>query len=271
METETENQNKINFLDLTLHRIRNTIRTEWYTKKTWSSRYLHYNSVHPISQKRSVILGLADRSIELTDPEFRTNAIRKAKEALIKNNYPNTLIESIFKKRIHRFYNKNTFLMKKDKSQTQKYLTLPYIPGLSQNLQNIFKHEKITTCHKAHNLLKNNFSTLKSKIPKDKKSNVVYKIPCNGCSSVYIGQTSQYIKNRMNGHKFDKKNKTALTNHMTETNHMFDFNNVKILKTENHTKKREFYEMIEIQKNKNTINSKTDTKQLSKIYNNLFK
>lgn len=36
---EIENENTLNFLDLTLHRESNYITTEWYTKKTWSSRY----------------------------------------------------------------------------------------------------------------------------------------------------------------------------------------------------------------------------------------
>ena len=40
--------------------------------------------------------------------------------------------------------------------------------------------------------------------------------------------------------------------------------------TESNTRKREFLEMIEIQKSKNTINAKTDTKYLSKIYHNII-
>lgn len=68
-----------------------------------------------------------------------------------------------------------------------------------------------------------------------------------------------------------KKNKTALSNHADEKQHSFNFDNVKILKTENHSKRREFFEMIEIQKNKKCVNAKADTKQLSRIYHNLIK
>lgn len=49
---EIEQNNKINFLDLTLYNINETIKTEWHTKETWSARYLNYNSQHPISQKK---------------------------------------------------------------------------------------------------------------------------------------------------------------------------------------------------------------------------
>ena len=68
----------------------------------------------------------------------------------------------------------------------------------------------------------------------------------------------------------DKKNKTALTNHSSEKKHQFDFEGTKIIKTESNTRKREFLEMIEIQKSKNTITAKTDTKYLSKIYHNII-
>lgn len=119
-------------------------------------------------------------------------------------------------------------------------------------------------------MLKNTFTKLKSIIPKDKRSNIVYQIPCKDCDKIYIGQTGQYLKNRINGHKYDKKNKTALTNHEIECQHTFNFNDTKILATENHTRKREFLEMIYIQKNNNTINAKSDTQNLSKIYYNLI-
>lgn len=113
-------------------------------------------------------------------------------------------------------------------------------------------------------------TTLETKTPKDKKNHVVYEIPCKDCNKVYIGQTSQYLKNRLNSHTYDKKNKTALTNHMMETKHNFNYEQTEILKTETNNKKRELLEMIYIQKNNNTVNSKTDTNNLNKIYYNLI-
>jgi hypothetical protein len=266
---ETEENNKINFLDITLHHNDQKIKTQWYTKTTWSSRYLNFNSNHPLSQKKTVIIGLADRAIQLSDPEYRQEAIEKAKNALKLNNYPKKLINNTFKARINKFYN-SLQAQNTKKNEKQVYLTLPYINGLSQPLQTLFKKQNITVCHKACNLLSNCFSKLKSKTPKNKKSNVIYQIPCNDCSGLYIGQTSQYLENRLKGHKYDKKNTTALTKHELSKKHTFDYNNTKILKTENNQKKREFYEMIEIHKNKSAINDKKDVNNLSKIYTSLL-
>lgn len=85
------------------------------------------------------------------------------------------------------------------KKNPQNYLAFPYIQGLFT----FKKKNNITVCHKGHNLLSNNFSKLKSKTPTNKKSNLIYQIPCNNYEGVYIGQTSQYLENRIKSHKYD--------------------------------------------------------------------
>lgn len=268
---EIEDNNTLNFLDLSLIRTNNTINTQWFTKSTWSERYINFRSNHPISQKKSVVIGLADRAIALSDPEYRQDAIKKAKTALIKNNYPETFIKNIFKKRIHKFYNKNPSKTqtKTNNSQTN-YIPIPYTKGLSEQLGKKFKKHDISICHKGNKLLKSNFSKLKAKTPPSKKTHVIYKIPCDNCDKVYIGQTSQHLEKRIQGHKYDKLNKTALTKHTQTMKHKFNFDKTEILATETHTKKREIIEMIEIKKHPNSINDKTDTQNLNKIYNNLL-
>lgn len=262
---ETELNGILNFLDLTLHRNNGNIKTEWFTKPTWSSRYLHFDSNHPLSQKKSVIIGLADRAIKLSDTEFIQKSIDKAKNALKINNYPPSLVNNIFKNRLEK-NNNNPNNKTENKKTEQRFLKLPYIKGLSSQFQNLFLKHNITVCHKGHNLLSKNFSKLKTKTPKNKISNIVYEIPCNDCPGVYIGQTSQYLENRIKSHKYDKKNKTALTNHETTKKHTFNFENTKIIKSENITKKRELHEMLHIQKTKNAVNDKKDVTYLGKIY-----
>ena len=63
-----------------------------------------------------------------------------------------------------------------------------------------------------------------------------------------------------------KKNVTALTNHEKTKKHTFNYENVKILASEPNTKKREFLEMIMIQKTTNTINDRKDVQNLNKLY-----
>lgn len=265
---EPEINNSINFLDMTVHHTNRKIETEWYTKATWSGRYLNYLSNHPMSQKRSVVIGLADRSIKLSDQKYREKAIEKAKRILKQNSYPNKLINSIFNSRLLKIQTQN--LPQTTKKENNNYLVLPYITGLSENFKNVFNKHNITICHKAHNLIQNCYSQLKTKIPKNKKTHTIYEVPCAGCNQVYIGQTSQYLESRLNGHKYDKKNQTALSKHARQHNHTFNFQDTKILKTEYNQQKREIHEMICIKQNPNSLNAKTDIKNLNKIYYNIL-
>ena len=49
---EIEIDNKISFLDVLLIKNNDTIETNWYTKPTFSGRFLNFHSKHPLSQKK---------------------------------------------------------------------------------------------------------------------------------------------------------------------------------------------------------------------------
>ncbi|XP_044764407.1 uncharacterized protein LOC123320972 [Coccinella septempunctata] len=79
-------------------------------------------------------------------------------------------------------------------------------------------------------------------------SSVVYKIPCLDCDRSYIGQTRQYLKDRIKQHKYDTKNinnkeKTALTYHVFGEGHNFNFEEVEILDVESNGYKRNISEL----------------------------
>ena len=119
------------------------------------------------------------------------------------------------------------------------------------------------------------YSKLKFRTDKLKLSDVVYKIPCS-CGLSYVGQTKQWLEKRVYQHKYDckvtnylNKDHTALAKHHFETSHRFLFEDVEILDTEPVQRKRNVSEMVQIYLN-NTVNLKTDTNNLSNMYNNLL-
>lgn len=91
-------------------------------------------------------------------------------------------------------------------------------------------------------------------------SNVVYQIPCNDCPKVYIGQTSQYVHKRMDGHKFNSKEVTALKQHVNNERHSFDFDDVKILCHEESLLVRLNLESLNILKQENAVNTRGELK-----------
>lgn len=103
-------------------------------------------------------------------------------------------------------------------------------------------------------------------------THTIYKIPCNNCDKIYVGQTKQYLKERIKQHKnYNNNQQTALRKHEIEKQHHFNYDNTKIITTEKHTQKRLLLEMIHIQKNINkTVNNRNDIQGLSSIYHNII-
>ena len=57
-------------------------------------------------------------------------------------------------------------------------------------VQTIFTTRKLRSC----------FPSFKSSFDKDLKSHVVYELTCNGCKSIYVGQTCRHITTRVAEH-----------------------------------------------------------------------
>ena len=76
----------------------------------------------------------------------------------------------------------------------------------------------------------------------EKKSCLVYQVPCFDCDFVYTVQTKRYLKSHLTEHKLAIKSqqpeKSALCEHSIQFDHSIDWNNSKVLKTKAHCSKR---------------------------------
>ena len=260
-----ETHGSISFLDVLIKRYENKFITSWFSKPVFSGRYLNFLSVQPYAQKVNVVKNLAKRVCQLSHPMHRENAIRSAKQLLRQNCYPNTLINSIFADIVNCCYNGFPLPRLQDKSEM---VVLPYMPSVSKKLSSLLKPHNLTVVNSNKNSLGNFHSSLKASTPKDKLSNVVYEIPCKDCADVYIGQTSQYVHKRMDGHRFNKNEVTALKQHIKEKNHSFDYDNVKILCREEKLQVRLNLEGICILKENNAVNSRAEFHNFSEYFVN---
>ena len=71
------------------------------------------------------------------------------------------------------------------------------------DIQIFFTTRKLRTC----------LPTLKSPFHKNLKSHVVYKVTCNGCSSIYVGQTRRHVTTRISEHQ---KKDSPVGQHLVE-------------------------------------------------------
>lgn len=265
--------NKISFLDITI--INNTEKciTDWYHKPTWSRKYLNFNSHHPIKQKIGVIFGLVDRSILLSDPSFHLKNLSLVREVLIENNYPDNFVDTYVMNRLKTLEDRANETPNIDDVLVNippVKFCFPYVKGLSQSVSRTLRPYNVSCVFKNVNDLSHIYSSLKDKTSLPFTSNVVYKIPCGGCQSSYIGQTGRWLKTRLNEHDKNvnrkEKEHTALTKHKINFDHQFKYDKVEVLYKEKNERKRIIHEMCHIVRDNTAVNLRTDVDNLCASY-----
>lgn len=236
---------------------------------TSSGRFLNYYSNHPKSQKFNTVIAMKNRITHISNERFLKTNLTKLFDLFANNGYPKKILKWLI-------YNSNVYDGPTDDSGPDSFIykRLPYVSGLTDQVISLFKsfrHVKIIK----YNILKNSnlFSKVKDRTPLMFQSNVIYELPCLNCQGCYIGQTSQWLRQRIYQHNSDcrvGKKSCALAQHFLSTGHKADYTNVKVLEQVPSYRNRLFLEMCHINNNSNAINYKSDTNQLNSIYCNIL-
>lgn len=274
---ELENEGKLPFLDIMIqHNDDGSVSLDWYHKETWSGRYLNFESALPLVYKKNTISLLAEKVFKLSDPQFHDKNLRLLKNTLLNNSYPLKLINFVIKRVRNKFiYNISTT---RTKDPEQKIVSVPYVNDLFNRTKNLLSKHNISVVSRGCDNLKNHlFTRLKDPVPKDRQTNVVYEISCE-CGVKYVGQTSQHLCRRIYQHKYGSSKNTqsdssqsSLSQHLRDTKHNFEMDNVKVLAKESNYKKRSILEMIKIKKCDNNINKQDDSAYLQSTYDNIIR
>ena len=274
---ETELNKTINFLDIKITLKSEGLDFDWYIKPTSSGRFIDFNSSHPKCHKVGLICHLVDKAVKLSDKEFHDKNLEIVKKILYNNNFPKKFVLGHIKKRLFNISNKNNNPTEPSRNFTpENILCVPYIEGLSERLNKICSKHNINVVYSVINQ-KNSKLIIKGKdnLPKDDRINLVYKIECDNCPAVYVGQTKRKISSRIREHFNNISHRSqqisVVSEHRLEKNHDFRWNDVKILDNEPNWKKRLISEMIHIKTNTFNINKRQDTEGLNPLYDSLLK
>lgn len=269
---EKENNQKLPYLDMQIIKDNERLKTNWYTKSTASGRLINYHSTQPTQMKTNTAKNLVKKVLQLSDDKFKNENINKVRKILTMNSYPPFIINNIINK---------TLSTEKHESDKQKnennFYSVPYIPKLTETttLKSIVHDDKAVIAHRSNVTLRHLFTNKKTKINTTKMDNVVYEIKCGGkegetCNKLYIGTTKRMLGVRLAEHEADirkGKETTALAQHIKDSGHKANFENVKILDKEKNEQKRFTIESLRIQeKIKNTLNTKEDQDQIKLQY-----
>ena len=99
---------------------------------------------------------------------------------------------------------------------------------------------------------------------------MIYKINCLDCDSSYLDQTKRKLKTRIKEHKVYIRRSTSemsvISRHQLNEMHELDWDNIRILDTEQLLLKRRISEMIYIKSQISSINKQNDTEGLPDVY-----
>ena len=129
-------------------------------------------------------------------------------------------------------------------------VSFPYVKGFSEQIQRICNQFGIRVAHRPVQTLRHLLVHPKDKQEKERISGVVYGIHCEGenCNEFYVGETEQPLKKRMYQHRRNAGEgvSSAVHNHLDESGHIFQNENVDILCKESNWFERGVHEAIYI-------------------------
>jgi hypothetical protein len=288
---EEEKDGSLPFLGaLLVKRSDGTIKLLIYRKSTHTDQYLNWKSHHPLHHKLGVIRTLYDRNNNIvTESEDREQEEKKIEEALKKCGYPEWAFKLV-KKQIAEKKEKDKVKNRDKKTEKSKgMVVIPYVKGLSEALDRVYRKYGIQSAMKPHMTLRKLLVHPKDKYELKDNSGVVYRIPCRGCDQAYIGETARKLGYRVEEHRKDVEskedvrytrsqrkvsekeyNKSAITDHTTQENHVIDWNNIKIVAKESELRTRQIKEAIWIRKEKSPMNRDEGAYKLSHTYDTLL-
>ena len=243
---EYENKDKeLNYLEIkTINNKQGNYDFKVYRKDAITNIQIKPESCHDDKVKRGVFKGFILRAKNICSEKYLKQEIDFIKQIFIENGYD----EADLQKMIQETERKRS--TKKNDSDG-RYTSLPWIPGLSQKLQKVFKNAGCKVSFKSpRNLESILTSRNKPKLPPNSQPGV-YFVP-TGCGSGYTGESKKQIRTRNLEHekavfKGDTKN-DAIAEHKDSCDCQMDWEAVKTLAVEPIWFKRKVREALEIRR-----------------------
>ena len=209
-----------------------------YRKPTHTDQYLSFESHQPLEHKLGVIRTLTHRAnIICSTNDAKHHEIQHIKKVLSISGYPRWAWNSPSNK-------KRTPHPARAKPQKPKgHVSIPYVSGVSEAIARKIRKTGVAVHTKPHNSLRSQLVAPKDKTNALDKSNVVYHIKCQDCSSHYIGETERTLGKRVKEHH---RESSPVGLHLKEKEHSFSTSQIKVLETENNWFRRGVKEAISI-------------------------
>jgi len=216
---ETETNNQINFLDITIHKTPTKWTTSIYRKPTFTDSIIPYTSNHPPQHKHTSIRYLYNRinTYHLRHNEYKEE-LDTIRDIMTNHGFPTHTYTPPNLRKPH-----TTTPRQNPNNTTQKWAPFTYIGRETTYITNIFKKADIKINLRTNNTLQN--LLMHKPEPPDKYSRSrVYKLTCQECNKAYVGQTGRSFTQRFKEHKNafkSNRNTSNYAKHALDHQHPF--------------------------------------------------
>lgn len=243
---------KISYLDIRIIISENRkLEFDIYRKSTYTDAIIPKESFHPMGYKIAAINAMCYRAIRCLNNKITLDKeVGRIKNIIKNNNFKPKIVDKIIQK-INKTKDKRSINEEVDK---EKYLgAISYVGWKTEKIRNCFKKYGIKVATKrsktVFDYIKNNET---EEIPKTQKSGV-YKVKCEECEMVYIGESGRAIECRLREHRRgenDRNTSSLYARHFMVKKHKFvnPTEKFEILNIENKSNKRKLREELEILK-----------------------
>ena len=231
-------------------------------------QYLHWDSLHPISSKYSVVGTLHHRAKTVCSNKQLLQQEEDHLARALKNcNYPMWALNRIKIKMNNPAHKKN----KNKTSSTQQnnipkpYITVPYYKGLSESVKKRCSNYGVQVYFKGGTTIKNLLMAPKDIDPMMKRSGVIYSYKCGRveCNEEYIGESSRTFCERF-------KAPSPIFDHFNTTGHSISVDNFNIVGREEQNLKRAIKEALYIRVNNPSLDRNVGKYHLPHIWDEVL-
>ena len=247
------------------------LNTTVYRKPTHMGQYLHWDSLHPISSKYSVVGTLHHRAKTVCS----NNQLLKQEEehlamALKNCNYPMWALNRIKIKMNNPAYKTNKKTGPTQQNNIPKpFIVVPYYKGLSKSVKKRCSNYGVQVYFRGGTTIKNLLMAPKDIDPMMKKSGVIYSYKCGRVESneEYIGESSRTFVERFKEHQ---KAPSPIFDHFNTTGHSISVENFNIVGREDQNLKIAIKEALYIRVNNPSLNRNVGKYRLPHIWDEVL-
>ena len=197
--TESELNQSLPFLNVSVSRDNNKFTTSVYRKPTFSGVYSNYCCFLPDDYKLGLIRTLIHRVFHIVSNFTKFHLeMDKLRGILLRNGYPANSFDRCLKSFLNRVFQTKRIVAtvpKREVTILLNYLgpaTLKVRTSLVKYLGKRLPSCKFRVVFKSSNRMSSWF-TFKDKISKALRSKVVYQFQCGRCNSAYVGKTMRHL------------------------------------------------------------------------------